>query len=150
MYLSLARLVIVFHAVAVCVLMFGGVMLVAGRFSRLRLAWRLIIITTFTGYVTSQLFLQDCILTRVEKHLRSLGRAGTEYRGSFLDNYFPYLPRIADRRGAEITLLAAVLLLGVVLRVSYLWWNRSTSPGPRQNQAHPQNQRLSGGVPRHD
>jgi hypothetical protein len=117
MYLWLARLVIVVHALVVLVLIFGGVAIIAGRFSRLRLAWRLIIIATFTGYLGSELFLQDCILTRVEKHLRSLERVGSAYNGSFLDNYSPFLFQIIS----GVTLLSA----------SYLWWKRPRTGRPR-------------------
>jgi hypothetical protein len=118
MYLWLARLVIVVHALVVLVLICGGVAIIAGRFSRLRLALRLIIIATFMGYLGSELFLHDCILTRVEKHLRSLSRVGSAYSGSFLDNYSPFLFQVIS----GVTLLSA----------SYLWWKRPRTERPRR------------------
>ena len=118
MYLWLARLVIILHACAVFVLIFGGVMVLAGRFPRLHIAWRGIIITTFLGFLTSAVVLQDCVFTRWEKHLRLLSRTGPVYRGSFLYNYVPYLDRVNHRRASQAVLISLVLL------ASYICWKR--------------------------
>jgi hypothetical protein len=115
------------HLFVVVVLIFGAAAFIAGRFSRLRLAWRVVILTTYAGYVTSQIFFQDCVLTSMEKQLQTLSKAGWAYRSSFFENYFPFLAKITDRYGAQIGAISVVLLIGMVWRVSYLRWNRATS-----------------------
>jgi hypothetical protein len=125
MYLWLARLVIVIHFFAVFVLLFGVATFMVGRFFRLSLVWRLISMTTSFGFVSSQLLLHDCVFTVMEKRLRSLGRTGSSYVGSFLGNYFPYLSTTMDRHGSQITAIGATLLTGMLLRVGYLWWKKA-------------------------
>ena|ERR1700694_479772 len=126
MYVWLAGLVVVVHLLVVIVLLLGTVAFITGRFSRLRLTWRIVILTTFGGYVTSQALLQDCILTRVEKHLKMLRKAGPAYRGSFFDNYFPFVAKITDRYGAQIAAIVGLMLIAIVLRASYLRWIKTT------------------------
>jgi Protein of Unknown function (DUF2784) len=119
MYLWLARLIVIVHALVVFILIFGGGTLIAGRFSQLHLTWRLLFVAIFISFIISEIVLHDCILTQLEKQLWLRYRTGAAYEGSFIDNYFPLLGRIIAQYGGWI------IVAGILLRATYVWWSQT-------------------------
>ena len=109
MYLLLANLVAVAHAGVIAILIGGLGALLVGTFAEYPRAWRTLFWLVAAAFLASQLAIQDCALTRLEKLLWELHQPGSAYRGSFMGTYLPFLCRAVN--GYALHFVVATLLL---------------------------------------
>src|SRR4051794_13734898 len=99
MYSSLANAVALIHVGFILVYFGGAVVVLCGRLGRtwpLPFFQRLYLATAFLTCL-SHVVLGRCVLTTWENCLRRLENIPTEYVGTFVDNYAPFIPGpIAD------------------------------------------------------
>ncbi len=111
MYLLLANLVAVAHALVIAVLIGGLGALLAGTFAEYPRAWRTVFWVVAAAFVASQLAIQDCALTRQEKLLWELHQPGSAYRGSYMGTYLPFLCRVVNQYAVHFVAVTLLLRL---------------------------------------
>ena len=110
MYLWLANLIAVLHALLLTCLVASTVAAVCGcTRGRPRIIPAFLVAAGLAA--GSQLLFQTCLLTAWEVALRNRHTAGSGYDGGFVHHYLPFLPPLAQQYGVTALFLVIVASL---------------------------------------
>lgn len=131
LYLWLANVIVLLHALVVGVTVAGTVAIFTGRFRRFRpgdlFQWAFL--GCCVGQILSLGFTGGCFLTQWERDLRNAAVPGTAYAGTFLGHYLSFLPDWVTRWLQPLFLGAAA---GGLLQGLAEWRRRARRP-PHSN-----------------